>query len=111
MDGEEGIRHPEFGSKIARKLFGNYYGDLCLYHSRSYSKLYNNQPSKLYWADKLSISYEPWWFYLPRAILSGELTEYRKKAHEYGIVLLHQNNRIWYKWAQNIMKDRVSKRK
>ena len=36
--------------------------------------------SRLCVADKLSITLEPWWFYLPRVILSGEIKEYMRLA-------------------------------
>ncbi|WP_248063852.1 hypothetical protein [Paenibacillus silvae] len=77
MDGKEGRVHPEFGAKIAAHLLGREYGDLVLYHSRYYSNLHCQIPSKLCWADKLSIVYDPKWFYLLRAKLSGEIKEYR----------------------------------
>lgn len=38
-------------------------------------------PSKLCWADK-SILYDPAWFYLLRAKMSGELDEYKKNSPE-----------------------------
>ena len=31
-------------------------------------------------ADKLAVVYEPWWFYLPRVLLSGEIHEYMALA-------------------------------
>lgn len=112
MDGEEGERHPEFGARIAGRLFGRKYHDLVLYHSRHYVKRENERrtrwaelknaclaaigktsirmepamvkPSPLCWADKLSICYDPPWFYLLRARLSGEIKEYRQNRPETG---------------------------
>ena len=46
---------------------------LVLLHSRRYAKVHGLEPSKLCWADKLSIMYDPEWFYLLRARASGEL--------------------------------------
>ena len=80
MDGEEGDKHPEFAAKIMGFFFGKKWYDFCLYHSRFYSKRDNAQYSKLCVADKLSIIFEPWWFYLPRVILSGEIYEYMALA-------------------------------
>ena len=74
MDDEEGERHPELGAKIAGWLFDypmvftlpaalwirtTDYHDLCLLHSRHYARNAGREPSKLCWADKLSIIFEP----------------------------------------------------
>lgn len=88
LDCPEGILHPEVGAKIAEKLFGPYYWELCICHSRGYIKeIYNNniyiRPSKLCWADKLSFCFEPRWFYLLRARLSGEMNEIRANDEFY----------------------------
>lgn len=108
MDGEEGESHPELGAKIAGKLFDRVtwdefrddeiYSKLVLYHSRHYAKNAGAEPSKLCWADKLSIKYEPWWLYLPRAWASGELAEYRQLAAKH--VPLSASHREWYRWVQ-----------
>lgn len=80
MDDDAGERHPEMGAKIMGYLFGQEWHDLCLYHSRFYSKAAGVAPSRLCYADKLVPSLEPWWFYLPRAWASGELWEYLSRA-------------------------------
>jgi len=108
MDGRDGERHPELGAKIARKLFGLKWFDLCLYHSRTYAKYQVKKPSPLCWPDKLSITIEPWWFYLPRAWLSGELFEYREKAHATGFILRSSTHREWYGWVQDRLKKSVT---
>lgn len=95
MDGEEGLKHPEWGARIARKICGLEYQNLILGHSRSYAKIYRKDISKLCWADKLSIKYDPWWLYLPRAWISGELEEYRAVANESGLVGLNKRHRVW----------------
>lgn len=105
MDDAEGERHPEFGASIADKLFGDEYADLCLLHSRHYSRTVGKNPSRLCWADKLSIIFEPWFLYLPRAWLSGELHEYRLTAHKAGLCNCSASHRQWYRWIQ----DRLSK--
>lgn len=51
-----------------------------LYHSRFYAKTHQVLPSRLCIADKLSIAYEPWWFYLIRAEATGEIKEF---MHDY----------------------------
>lgn len=80
MDGESGKRHPELGAKIMHRLFGSEWGDFCLYHSRSIARRDKVDPSPLCLADKLSWSIEPWYLYLPRAWVSGELHEYMESA-------------------------------
>jgi NOL1/NOP2/fmu family ribosome biogenesis protein len=60
-------------------------------------------PSKLCFADKLSLKYDPWWFYLPRAWLSGELFEYRERAARNGFVSREKTHREWFRWAYEIM--------
>ncbi|MFZ3132684.1 MAG: hypothetical protein WA125_16685 [Desulfosporosinus sp.] len=99
MDGPEGEYHPELAAKLAGKWLGPEYLDLCLYHSRHYARNVGVEPSKLCWADKLSIKYEPWWLYLPRAWASGELKEYRQVAADF--IPLSASNKVWYTWVQD----------
>lgn len=96
MDDEEGEKHPELAAKIAGFLFGDKYRNLCLYHSRHYARKFGADPSSLCWADKLSITYEKWWIYLPRALLSGELKEYRVCADRGGLVPASYTHREWF---------------
>ena len=100
MDGAEGEKHPEFAARLAGMLFGETYRDLCLLHSRHYSRQLIREPSKLCWADKLSALYEPTWFYLFRARLSGELFEYRKVAAEGGFFPLSSTDKEWFIWVR-----------
>ncbi len=111
MDGEEGEAHVFLGAKIMGWLFDRreWRGDwdllprlfnrLCGYrqlgggtncswyclsfsHSRFMAKRYGISPSRLCFADKLAIALEPWWLYLPRVKLTGEILEYRsEKRH------------------------------
>ena len=105
MDGNEGEMHPWFGAYITDFLFdksnglmeNGSYSLLCLYHSRHLSRAMRATPSKLCWADKLSIKYDPWWFYIPRAILSGELQEYRALHGSMGENF--KTHRDWYNWV------------
>ncbi|MEK4063254.1 MULTISPECIES: hypothetical protein [Paenibacillus] len=80
MDGEEGGWYPEVRAKIVKRWLGEEYQKLVLYHSRHYAKLHSELPIKLCWADKLSIMFDPKWFYLLRARSTGEIKEYRKNA-------------------------------
>ncbi len=101
MDGPEGELHPEFAAKLAGKWLGKEYFYLCLLHSRHYARNLEVEPSKLCWADKLSIMYEPWWLYPPRAWASGELAEYRQVAADAGFIPLEATHREWYRWVQS----------
>jgi hypothetical protein len=100
MDGPDGARHPELGARLAGALFGPAYRDLVAYHSRHAAIKAGREPSLLCWADKLSILYECWWTYLPRARLSGEIRQYRANAHLVGAVSLLKTDREWLEWIQ-----------
>lgn len=105
MDGIEGEQHPERGALIVWNLFVDMsYYDLVLYHSRHYARQFDREPSRLCWADKLSILYDPWWFYIPRALLSGELYEYRKLAADTGFIPLSATHREWFRWIKKRFK-------
>ncbi len=102
MDGPEGENHVLLGARIMgflfdrkRNRFNLYYNPAIFlhkqdmpftwegftrYHSRFYAKLDGVKPSKLCFADKLSMCMEPDWFYLFRVRLSGEIDEYMKLA-------------------------------
>ena len=105
LDGEEGEKHPEWARNVFDKLggfvrnnvhfdFGVYLfelGDLCLYHSRFYAKKFEQEPSKLCWADKYgTILYGKYlWSFL--ATISGELKEY----------MTNDKYEIYYKGAEH----------
>ena len=76
MDGETGKRHPEAGANLVGALFGDKWGDLCLYHSRGYARRDCAAVSKLCWADKLATVLTPAWLYMPLTKATGELNEY-----------------------------------
>lgn len=115
MDDAEGERHPEWAANWAfvyldKTKFGHVfqyiegsvrYHNLCLYHSRHYARNAGVEPSLLCWADKMSILFERWWTYLPRAWASGELFEYRRIAYNTGFVLNSESHREWFKWIQD----------
>lgn len=96
MDGVDGEWHPRVGAKIASRLFGHTYYDFVLLHSRYLAKSLDMVPSKLCWADKFSMIYDPQWFYLLRARLSGEIGEYRRKAAARGFIALHATDAEWH---------------
>jgi len=105
IDGIEGETHPELGANIAQKLFGEDYAKLCLYHSRHYAKKYGAVPSKLCWADKFSISYELWWFYLLRAHLGGEIAGYREYSNRKEGISYVVGDREWFVLTQKRMME------
>lgn len=98
MDGPKGSEHTRLGADIANRLFGIKYYSLCVWHSRHYAETYGREPSKLCWPDKVSMLYEPEWFYLLRARLSGEIHEYRKNA--IGHLPLSASDREWLRWLR-----------
>ena len=57
-----------------------YWYDMCLYHSRFYAKKDKANYSLLCVADKLAITLEPHWLYLPRVNWTGEIEEYMAAA-------------------------------
>lgn len=75
MDGVEGETHPELGARIMA-VFGKKWADFTRYHSRYYAKKNRAPYSKLCVADKLAPLIEPYWLYMARATLSGEVYEY-----------------------------------
>ncbi len=103
MDGQEGADHPFFAARLAKKYLGYDEYMLCLLHSRHLSYSMGLTPSRLCYADKLSLKYDPWWFYLPRAWSSGELLEYRRNAERNGFVSGEKTHREWFKWAYDVM--------
>lgn len=109
MDDLKGKTHPAWAADKAMKWFGPEYYCLCLYHSRAFVKKHNRRLSKLGWADKLSLLYDPWWFYLPRAWLSGELKEYRNESSTKKQLAANKTHREWFKWIRNIMEELIKK--
>lgn len=97
IDGAEGRQHPKAGGRIAAKLV--YWWNRFLLrghreagarwlwafgfvvtHSKNYAYSIGVNTGPLYAPDKLSILFDPMWFYLLRAKLSGELDEYIKQS-------------------------------
>lgn len=72
----------EFKGYVFAKRNTRQWSDFSRYHSRFYAKKDNVNYSKLCVADKLAICLEPFWLYLPRVILSGEIKEYMKLAEK-----------------------------
>lgn len=109
IDGEDGERHVELGARIAGWLFGSRYRDEVLFHSRHYARNAQRDPSDLCWADKASVLFDPAWFYLLRARLSGELSEYRGNAAAY--VSMEEEDITWFLWYQSRVKKLLESRR
>lgn len=107
MDDANGEQHPFFGAQLAARLRLWAGGTaqqmdalycLTLFHSRYLSAAHNAKPSKLCWADKYCMKFDPAWFYLLRARLSGELAEYRANATDK--IANCKTDREWYVWIK-----------
>ena len=121
IDGPEGEQHPVWAARMMKKLFGWEWYKFCKYHSRFLAKIENEPYSKLCPADKLALALEPWWFYLPRVILSGEINEYMSlvKTKYKTSPITNESKVKWFKsvkiymewWAyehRNIKKDELT---
>lgn len=87
LDGrEDGLRHPELGARIAGKLWGKEWYDFCAGHSRHYAELVGIKTSKMCWADKYSVRFDPSWFFVLRSMATGEYKEYLKRGRNGGLV-------------------------
>lgn len=122
MDGPEGETHPKLGADIMCWLFDfpkalfvdtkklsneqllrwTYF---TRYHSRFLAKKEGAKPSRLCFADKLSMCMEPDWLYLPRVRWSGEIEEYMKLAESRNLAGEQQNAFETAKLATKSQKD------
>jgi hypothetical protein len=105
MDGPEGQDHPWNGAHIACRLFKKLPDKLAvmmhvLGHSKHFSKKYGFALSPLYAPDKLCAIYDPAWFYLLRANLSGEVHEFMANAP----APVQVGQFIWYRWYQSLVR-------
>jgi hypothetical protein len=109
MDGEEGETHPEFGARIIRRLFGDEWGDFCLYHSRHYAKRDGKNFSQICVADKFVPFVMPKWLYLGLAQSTGEIVEYRtpklgrEETEWIGLTRDAQSDSQWYDYYNQYM--------
>jgi hypothetical protein len=121
MDGDCGIIHPIRGARLVVKISRGLnflfrplgfrpsclqgQQELCWGHSSAFARELGMPVSKLCAPDKLSVLFEPWWFYSLRARLSGELDEYVKNGPP-GLT-----PRQWFRWLQRKFKaqyERIS---
>lgn len=115
MDGPEGEAHPEWACEKMNRWFGDPWGTFVLDHSRFYAKKGGRPVSPLCYADKLAITLEPAWLYLPRVRMTGEVEEYmagavnRELSKGYTPDLLTEES--WYKGVQKYMREWVAEHK
>lgn len=110
MDQGEGAVHPYRGANVVYRLFGLEYFYLCLYHSRHMTKELGNKPvSALYYADKLSFVYTPWWLYVCIGVLTGEIFEYVHQTTAVGMITsnIHNSRNYWKSWHWEVKKSMV----
>lgn len=107
MDGLSGTLHPLGGATVAYRvvnLFSRkrspeaYY--FCLYHSLTFANRHEMPTSSLYLPDKVSLLFDPKWFYLLRARLSGELAEYKSRNPKPD----------WYAWYRSSVQKKLKTR-
>lgn len=88
------------------------WGLLALTHSRHLTKALNGfpstaslRPSRLCFADKLVPSVEPWFIYLPRVMLTGEIEQYLAEARDHGhkVGIRSDSRRAWYRSMADYM--------
>lgn len=111
MDGPEGKRHPVVGADIIFKLHRLTHRGyppeswdlkaLVKYHSSHYARMIDRDPSALCAPDKLSVLFDPPWFYLLRGCLSGEIGEYITNSPS-----PHQSPERWLLWYRSKVKSK-----
>lgn len=124
MDGPEGRSHPELGADIAaelvylwRELRGHpeevcdsgylWAWHLTINHSTHSANARGQHTSMLYLADKASILCEYRWFYLLRARLSGELTEYIANSPIEAEITCVNQPRCWFRYYSDRVRQQV----
>lgn len=87
MDGPSGVSHPHRSAQPFVRLASRvpsagfvYTAGLIYGHSRSFAAKHGLPTSSLYAPDKLCVLFDPSWFYLLRARLSGEIWEYIRNS-------------------------------
>lgn len=94
MDTGDGSLHPLWAA--SRFSPRSPYSNLCLYHSRHTARILRHPVSALYYADKLSFAYMPWWLYVTLGVLTGEIYEYRKQTEDNHITSPKWGHKRWF---------------
>lgn len=104
MDGVEGEAHVLAGARLMGKLFGGDWYVFTMFHSRFYSKMNAQPPSRLCYADKMAFVFTPWWLYRLQSNWSGEIHEYMGDAAKGGKYAKQQayipNQEMWFRQGQ-----------
>jgi hypothetical protein len=104
MDGDEGRGHPIRGARLLARLGFNWSTvRLAALHSRSFANSCGVPVSKLFLPDKVSVLYDPQWFYLLRGFLSGEVFEYRANSPKCGSPCW-----VWLDWYRNRVREKLA---
>ena len=102
LDGPAGRQHPYAGALLGKRIArflgartpeASYVESLILGHSRSFCAEECKKISELCDPDKLSVLYDPAFFYWLRGTLSGEIKEYHRREEQ------RQNTTIKSPWA------------
>lgn len=99
-DGWKIINIGEVYTILERPIKDTKWSDFSKYHSRVYAGKCGVSFSRLCVADKLAVSIEPKWLYLPRVKWTGEIKEYMEMS---GKDFNSQDE--WEKWIKEYLKD------
>ena len=94
----DGDTHPEYGARLAEKLFGPEYRDFIFGHSFTYTERNKIPASKLMAPDKYWHCMIPFWVYKLMAIPTGELKHYRDQNARQ--ISKNQEEPDWVWWAR-----------
>lgn len=125
IDGPEGKRHPFRGARWTAHLVvlltrgywlqypildargeGSFIYYFTAAHSRYAAARFGAEVSRLFYADKACILYDPKWFYLLRAKLSGEIREFKSHAICSGRLIATATDGQWYDYYRQTVLNR-----
>lgn len=114
IDGAAGKLHPYVGAWLAARIVGFFRGEFIdedtywfvALHSRDVAVHCGEDPSPLYHADKYSVYFDPTKFYLLRARLSGEMTEFKSYAIEKGDLPANVSDEAWLEFYRKNVSSR-----
>ena len=99
------VLHPVLGAKIMHRLFDRngltFWFQFTAAHSRSFAKFLGGPPSRLCYADKLSLCLTPTWLWVVSTWLSGESHYYINSNH---CRLARPGMCVW-KWLKIAQRD------
>ncbi len=104
----DGDKHPEFGAKIATRLFGPEWGQFVLGHSCFYVIRNEVEPSKLMAPDKYWHCIIPLWFYKMISVPTGEFFYYRSLKDARQVAEDKESDSIWWVNLQNNCLEKIN---